>query len=220
MVVSCPKCQKRYHYRGGDAGPSDQALCSGCGTVVPLVEARPAFVVRAAVEPVAVGAAVGSGSSARSASAMAVAPAVSVAAAPPEPTPVDDAFRSPGVSVEDLPVVPGASTGGEGITSVESGTEAPASGEGTAWKEDVDDGSVDNETGATPTRKSHVGLQLLSVLILTSAFAAAGHFAEVYGWVWPIEVHPAVDPVRPALVGGLLGALVGWVLVRWTSPKR
>jgi hypothetical protein len=70
--------------------------------------------------------------------------------------------------------------------------------------------------GAGAVRRT---LQLLSVLVLAAAGVAAGEYATMVGWLGPIAVHSAVEPVRLGIIGGLLGVLIAWVGIRWTTPK-
>jgi hypothetical protein len=62
-------------------------------------------------------------------------------------------------------------------------------------------------------------VHLLVLLVLTAAGAAAGEYATMVGWLGPLAVHPAVEPVRLGIIGGLLGLLVAWAGIRWTTPK-
>jgi hypothetical protein len=62
-------------------------------------------------------------------------------------------------------------------------------------------------------------LQLLAVLVLAAAGAAAGEYATMVGWLGPVTVHSSVEPVRLGIIGGLLGVLIAWVGIRWTTPK-
>ena len=54
--------------------------------------------------------------------------------------------------------------------------------------------------GAGAVRRT---LQLLSVLVLAAAGVAAGEYATMVGWLGPIAVHSAVEPVRLGIIGGL-----------------
>jgi len=62
-------------------------------------------------------------------------------------------------------------------------------------------------------------LQLLAILVLAAAGAAAGEYATMVGWLGPVMVHSSVEPVRLGIIGGLLGVLIAWVGIRWTTPK-
>jgi len=62
-------------------------------------------------------------------------------------------------------------------------------------------------------------LQLLAIVVLAAAGVAAGEYATMVGWLGPVSVHSTVEPVRLGIIGGLLGVLVAWAGIRWTTPK-
>ena len=70
---------------------------------------------------------------------------------------------------------------------------------------------------SSPLRRA---LQLLATVVIGAGGVAAAHYAMMNGWIAPFSVHPAVQPVDPRLAGGLLGVMLAWLVVRWTSPRR
>jgi hypothetical protein len=230
MVVNCPTCQTRYHYRESIPDGGGTALCSSCGKIVPLVAARRQFVVRAQVTPVqasvAVPVVVATGATAAVASPV---PSVS----PPEGAGFADAGLGEfGVMAADLAVAD--------PEPLVVGPESPLSSDALAavpetlstaqpFQTDLAAGLPDEPADAEPSavrarsssgEKSNRFVQLFVVLLSTGGFAAAGHFAQVYGWLTAIEVHPMVEPIPPVMTGALVGVLLGWIMVRWTSRKR
>ncbi|HXV75765.1 MAG TPA: zinc-ribbon domain-containing protein [Candidatus Polarisedimenticolaceae bacterium] len=224
MVVSCPACQTRYHYR--DSPPrGGRARCGRCGNVVPLVEAPARVVVRARVAPVAqpqpraAAAAIGT----RSATATATA-----ALASPDLFSPTDGLGEFGVLASDFPVHqpeptvvgPADPRSSDALAVVPTLAPRPRAG----------DNAFATGARRVPApapvrarrRSASAGavVQLLALVSFAAGLGAAGHFAEVYAWLPPIEIHPMVDPVRPVMVGGLIGVLLGWIVVRWISRSR
>jgi hypothetical protein len=227
MVVNCPTCKTRYHYRESIPDGGGTALCSSCGKIVPLVAARRQFVVRAQVAPVPASVAV----PVVVATAAVASPVPSVS--PPEGAGFADAGLGEfGVMAADLAVAD--------PEPLVVGPESPLSSDALAavpetlsiaqpFQADLAAGLPDEPAEAGPSAvsarsrsgvKSNGFVQLFVVLLSTGGFAAAGHFAQVYGWLTAIEVHPMVEPIPPVMTGALVGVLLGWIMVRWTSRER
>ena len=225
MIVSCPACRTRYRYHEPVPDSGAQAVCSSCEGLVPLVAARQAYVVRAQVVAVAAGVPVGVPVGVAAGGGMEEPGLVSgftttafdgVAAADvPVTFPSDQGFDQP-VELDSLPVQAVASQGRPmGGFQVESASPLDAQPEAAPRP-------------AAPTEKPDAAkrsgagrrvLQLLAILVLAAAGAAAGEYATMVGWLGPVTVHSSVEPVRLGIIGGLLGVLIAWVGIRWTTPK-
>jgi len=234
MIVSCPTCRTRYRYSEPAVDSDAQAICSNCEGVVPLVAMRQSYVVRAQVVAVPagvpVGVAVGAGMDAPGPAsglgsmgldggAVADGPAASYRVVAPEPEPVmgtsDSPFDQP-VEMSALPLQQGAPqvqpTDGLGLEIASPAEAQPEAAESVA----------SSSEGPKVAKRSGMGrrvLQLLAILVLAAAGAAAGEYATMVGWLGPVTVHSSVEPVRLGIIGGLLGVLIAWAGIRWTTPK-
>ena len=206
MIVSCPSCKTRYHWRAEAGG---RAVCDRCEAEVPLVASRPEFVVRARTEAVALRA---------SAWGAAVATAPLPRAA--EPAPVSAA--------QPMRVAKGPAPAPPVPFEAEPLSLAPAAAD-LDWSSVGERGRADRaaaparssrHAGARPPSRLRRTAQLAVVVIFTGAGVAAGHYAMMRGVIGPLRVHPNVDPLDPLLVGGLVGMLIAWPLIRWMAPRR
>jgi hypothetical protein len=213
MIVSCPACRTRYRYHEPVPDSGAQAVCSSCEGLVPLVAERQAYVVRAQVVAVAAGVPVGVPVGVAAGVGMEEPGRVSgftttafdgVAAADvPVTVPSDQRFEQP-VELDSLPVQSVASQG------------RPIDG----FQVEKDASPLDAQPEAAKrSGAARRVLQLLAVLVLAAAGAAAGEYATMVGWLGPVTVHSSVEPVRLGIIGGLLGVLIAWVGIRWTTPK-
>ena len=215
MIVSCPACRIRYRYLEPVPETGAQAVCSGCEGLVPLVAARQAYVVRAQVVAVPagvpVGVAAGRGmdhSGLASSLATGDGPASSFGVMASEPASAPAQSDSPFDQPAELPAVP---------LQQDVPQARPADGFEleSASPEDAQPASA-GPKGRGVVRRV---LQLLAVVILVAAGAAAGEYATMVGWLGPVSIHSTVEPVRLGIIGGLLGVLVAWAGIRWTTPK-
>jgi len=220
MIVCCPACRSQYRYREPVSDAGGQAVCANCEGLVPLVAARQAYVLRAQVTavparvPVGVAAGIGMDGPGPASSLQttafdgenaAGAPAAAYRVMAPEPAPVPSSepdgspFNHPvaGLALEASPPVK---------------TKSPADQRGAA--------ATDQKTAAPKGRGAgRRVLELLAIVILASAGAAAGEYATMVGWLGPVSVHSTVEPVRLGIIGGLLGVLIAWAGIRWTTRK-
>jgi hypothetical protein len=189
------------------------------------VASRPVFVVRA--QAFAVAAASGGGGSHPYAPQARTAPAA--ARAPREETGVRR-FPAP------VPAAPALDEAEPDLAfPVPAPRESPPAGPQSAshrppFAEPVIPIKVGRETGTSGRRARHARPragsaarrlpQLVVALLLAGAGVAAGHYAMMRGVVAPLAVHPAVEPLDPRLVGGLIGVILAWPAIRWISPRR
>lgn len=229
MIVSCPACRTRYRHHEPVPDSGAQAVCSNCEGLVPLVAARQAYVVRAQVVAVpagvpvgvpvgvAVGAAVGGGMDEPGLDSGFAPTAFDAVAAADVPVtlPSDLAFNQP-VEPASLQVQADASPGqpmdGFQLESAPAPEAQPESAPRRAAATEKPDARKSSGAGRRVA-------QLLVTLVLAAAGAAAGEYATMSGWLGPVTVHSSVEPVRLGIIGGLLGVLIAWVGIRWTTPK-
>jgi hypothetical protein len=236
MIVCCPACRTRYRYQEPVSEPGGQAVCGNCEGLVPLVAAGRAYVLRAEVAAVParvlVGAAVGTGvddpgmASSRRTSAFdsrtdgeAPAMAYRVTATEPATEPIDFPFEDP-VDASAATVLPAEHAPPEihpvddltlvEVPEVKTQSKADCRAATAAGKK------VSGRKGRGAVRRI---FELLAIVILTAAGAAAGEYATMVGWLGPVRIHAAVEPVRLGIIGGLLGVLIAWAGIRWTAPK-
>lgn len=234
MIVSCPACRTRYRYSEPVAESGAQAVCSSCEGVVPLVAMRQAYVVRvqgvAVPAGVPVGVAVGVGMDAPGpasglgslgldggsatdrpgASHRVMAPEAAPATGPSD-FPFDPPVELPSLPLQqDVPQARPA----DGF-ELEGASQADAQPE-VAARPTSSSGRPKAAKGRGVVRRA---LQLLAILVLAAAGAAAGEYATMVGWLGPVTVHSSVEPVRLGIIGGLLGVLIAWAGIRWTTPK-
>ena len=204
MIVSCPSCKTRYHWRAEAGG---RGVCDRCEAEVPLVASRPVFFVRARAEAMALGVSARSaavavpGAFSRPADAGAPPPAqplrlVKVPASAPAAMNAPDPFEAGSLSL---------------APAADAAERAPRAAPAAPRR------SRREARSASPLRRV---AQLVVLLLLTGGGVAAGHYAMMKGVVGPLRVHPAVDPLDPLLVGGLVGMLISWPLIRWMAPRR
>ena len=225
MIVCCPACRTRYRHHEPVPDTGGQAVCANCEGLVPLMAVRRAYVVRAQVAavparvPVGVAAGIGMDAPGLASSLQNTAfdnesaanePAAAYRVMTPEPEPSDAPFAHP----VEVPVVPvqsmdslplGGGPSAQRQTPVHAREKVAAAGE-----------------KAVPSRRRSAGrrvLELLAIVILAAAGAAAGEYATMVGWLGPVRVHSAVEPVRLGIIGGLLGILIAWAGIRWTTRK-
>jgi len=195
VIVSCPSCKTRYRWH---AEPGGRGVCDRCEAEVPLVASEPVFVVRARAEAVAVRVAAGAPAAvSRAPVGRAPAPVRAQAPDPPEE--------------QSLSLAPSA---------VEF-----------AWPPAAEPAPKAGRAAAAPSRPAQRGrgrsgsvlrrlAQLGVVVLLAGGGVVAGHYAMMKGVVGPLQVHAALDPLDPLLVGGLVGMLISWPLIRWMAPRR
>jgi hypothetical protein len=186
-----------------------QAVCANCEGLVPLVAARQAYVLRAQVTavparvPVGVAAGIAMDAPGLASSLQTTAFDGENAAGAPAPVPSPEPDGSP----FDHPV---AGLALEGSPPVK--TTSPADPGGAA--------TTDRQAAAPKGRGAgRRVLELLAIVILVAAGAAAGEYATMVGWLGPVSVHSTVEPVRLGIIGGLLGVLIAWAGIRWTTRK-
>jgi len=236
MIVCCPACRTRYRYHDPVPVTGGQAVCANCEGLVPLVAAHRGYVLRAQVAavpagvPVGVAAGIGMDAPGLASSlqnkafgieSAADAPAVAYRVMPPEPafepsdTPFDHPVEMPGEptpvqeqAVPALESIDGLALGGSSsVQRQSSGNEGKA---------------ARGDEMSAPSKGRGAGrrvLELLAILVLAAAGAAAGEYATMEGWLGPVRVHSAVEPVRLGIIGGLLGVLIAWAAIRWTTRK-
>lgn len=212
MIVSCPSCKTRYHWRAEAGG---RGVCDRCEAEVPLVASRPVFFVRARAEAMALGV------SARGA-AMAAPESFSRPAEPGAPPPAQP------LRLVKVPATAHAPINAPDPFEAGSLSLAPAADAGWSSADDVAE-RAPRAAPPAPRRSRRAArsgsplrrvAQLVVLLLLTGGGVAAGHYAMMKGVVGPLRVHPAVDPLDPLLVGGLVGMLISWPLIRWMAPRR
>jgi len=180
---------------------------------VPLVPSRPVFVVRA--QAVAVAAGAGGVSS-----FPLDAPSDSMAAlAPRGGAYPGDAVAEPNLGVADddfmLPAAEPA------YLSPEPEGFAPESADPVAGEPRPQ--MPGRRAGHAGARKGSAGRRVFQLFVLVALAAggvAGGQYAMMKGLVGPLQVHPALEPLSPLLLGGLVGVLLAWPVIRWTSPRR
>ena len=225
MIVCCPACRSQYRYQESVSDAGGQAVCANCEGLVPLVAARRAYVLRAQVTAVPARVAAGSGldapglasdlkNTAFEGKKAADRPPLAYRVTAPEPALATEPDTSPydhSVEVSASPEMhPVDGLALEAQAPVE--TEAPAGQRGVA--------ADDKKVAAPKGRGAGRGvLELLVIVILAAAGAAAGEYATMVGWLGPVWVHSAVQPVRLGIIGGLLGVLIAWAGIRWTTRK-
>jgi len=211
VIVSCPSCQTRYHWRASGGG---RAVCDRCEAQVPLVASRPTYVVRA--QAVAVAVTAGGGGT-------------HVAVGEPRSRAVHDAPRHEPVAAFPARVSSSPAVTDRGakpaVPEVLRTVPLAPSGVGLARRPArAASTPADLEPRIAIEHRSRSGgrrlLQLFVTVLLGGVGAAGGHYAMMKGWIPPLQVHPAVLPVDPRLLGGLLGVLLAWPLIRWMSPRR
>jgi hypothetical protein len=229
MIVSCPACRTRYRYSEPVPESGGQAVCGKCEQVVPLVAERRSYVLRAQVAavpagvpvPVPVGAGIGMDGPALAPTSPSTGGAggagVQESATPygpvgsdPDPSaspfdqPVeisDSPFDAPLAVDVDRPIKGSTSVADEAVAASKPKRAQAAKGAG--------------KRGGAGRRV----VELLVIVVLAAAGAAAAEYATMQGWLYPLRVHAAVEPVRPGIVGGLLGVLVAWIGVRWAARR-
>jgi hypothetical protein len=236
MIVCCPACRTRYRYHEPVPDTGGQAVCANCEGLVPLVGVSRAYVLRAQVAAVPAGVAVGvaagigmddpgSASSLQNTTfdhdTAADAPAMAYRVMAPEPA------LAPSGAPFDHPVeVPGEPTPlqEEPVPSLESiDGLALGGGPSVQTQSSGDAGTVALADEMTvPSKGRGAGrrvLELLAIVVLAAAGVAVGEYATMEGWLGPVEVHSTVEPVRLGIIGGLLGVLIAWAAIRWTTRK-
>jgi len=220
MIVSCPACRSRFRYSEPVVESGAQAVCASCEGLVPLVAMRQAYVVRAQVVAVAAGVPVGAvsgggmhahgpasglGTLGLEGGTAADGSAAAYRVMPAEPVQV------PTVPLQqDVPPTQPADT-------LELESASPAESEPAAGARP--DASSDRPKAGKGRGVGRRVLQLLAIVVLAAAGVAAGEYATMVGWLGPVSVHSTVEPVRLGIIGGLLGVLVAWAGIRWTTPK-
>ncbi len=237
MIVCCPACHTRYRYREAVPSGGGQARCAKCDGLVPLIPARPTYVLQAEVTAVPRGVPVGAGftigmddpAQASSLQSTALdaegvgASTIAYGMMPPEAQPGSDLGESPSAAPDidvdalplaDRPAEPARPVGDQPVLATVA--EAPAARVAAPKR---------SRAPRAPRVKQGPGVvrrivQLLVLIALVAAGAGGGYYAGVQGFVEPLRVHPMVDPIHPAALGGLVGVLLAWVIVRWTGRGR
>ena len=205
MIVSCPGCQTRYHWHAAAGG---RAVCDRCEAQVPLVPSRPTYVVRVEVAGLA---AVPRGSAA----------SVAVQEPPPGRAPAARAgvAAAPGRAARPAPTETVLPLTQAALGLARRPARAAPALEEPADRDEPEAASRRKPARARPRSLLRRALQLLGTVVLGAGGVAAGHYAMMNGWIASFSVHPAVQPVDPRLAGGLLGVMLAWLVVRWTSPR-
>lgn len=214
-----------------------RARCAKCEGLVPLIAARPTYVLQAKVTAVPSGVPVGAGPSigmddpalASSLQSTALDPdgvgagTIAYGVMGPDSQPDPGFGESPSAMPEvDFDALPMADRPVEPLRPaadppvLATAPEAPAARVAASKPSPAAESPVVKQG---PGAMRRVG-QLLAVIALGAAGAGGGYYATMQGFVEPLRVHPAVDPIHPAILGGLVGVLLAWAVVRWTGRGR
>lgn len=217
MIVTCPACQTRYRFRGGDGETPERARCSRCDEVFALSPSAARYRVVAAVRRETEAAPVAA------MTAGVVEGAAMAGPAGPMPT-AQPALREPVVPETgnldlDLPAAAGPSAAFDpsAVSIPAPGSPAPAARAETQERAEPTAPprrERRSEPRATPSRGSSLLRSLFHVafaLVWIGLGAAGGYFG-----------YRGEEPERliAGAAGGLGGLLAAALLLRWISGRR